>query len=50
MAFSGALTLTDLNDFITPSQACIKPVEQTNSLPITDAAAAEVPSFVTARR
>ncbi|KAG5642224.1 hypothetical protein DXG03_003393 [Asterophora parasitica] len=30
MAFSGALTLTDLNDFITPSQACIKPVEQAN--------------------
>ncbi|KAJ8463819.1 hypothetical protein ONZ45_g17454 [Pleurotus djamor] len=30
MAFSGALTLTDLNDFITPSQACIKPVEQVN--------------------
>ncbi|KNZ80553.1 Cytosolic Fe-S cluster assembly factor NAR1 [Termitomyces sp. J132] len=29
MAFSGALTLTDLNDFITPSQACIKPVTQT---------------------
>uniref|UniRef100_A0A8H7Y3A8 Cytosolic Fe-S cluster assembly factor NAR1 n=1 Tax=Psilocybe cubensis TaxID=181762 RepID=A0A8H7Y3A8_PSICU len=28
MAFSGALTLTDLNDFITPGQACIKPVEQ----------------------
>ncbi|ESK97182.1 nuclear prelamin a recognition factor-like [Moniliophthora roreri MCA 2997] len=28
MALSGALTLTDLNDFITPSQACIKPVEQ----------------------
>ncbi|KAF8906529.1 iron hydrogenase [Gymnopilus junonius] len=28
MAFSGALTLTDLNDFINPSQACIKPVEQ----------------------
>lgn len=27
MAFSGALALTDLNDFITPSQACIKPVE-----------------------
>ena len=23
-------TLTDLNDFITPSQACIKPVEQKN--------------------
>ncbi|KAI5123922.1 hypothetical protein M0805_006340 [Coniferiporia weirii] len=30
MAFSSALTLTDLNDFITPSQACIKPVEQSN--------------------
>ncbi|KAH7888586.1 iron hydrogenase [Phlebopus sp. FC_14] len=30
MAYSGALTLTDLNDFITPSQACIKPVEQLN--------------------
>ncbi|KAG2148505.1 iron hydrogenase [Suillus cothurnatus] len=30
MAFSGALTLTDLNDFLTPSQACIKPVEQVN--------------------
>ncbi|KAF9175442.1 hypothetical protein BGX21_005920 [Mortierella sp. AD011] len=27
MAFSGALTLSDLNDFISPSQACIKPVE-----------------------
>ncbi|TPX37701.1 hypothetical protein SmJEL517_g00732 [Synchytrium microbalum] len=25
--FSGALLLTDLNDFISPSQACIKPVE-----------------------
>lgn len=31
MAFSGALTLTDLNDFITPAQACIKPVEQSNA-------------------
>ncbi|ORX58899.1 iron hydrogenase [Hesseltinella vesiculosa] len=27
MAFSSALTLTDLNDYIAPSQACIKPVE-----------------------
>ncbi|KAF9430217.1 hypothetical protein BGZ76_000915 [Entomortierella beljakovae] len=27
MAFSGALTLSDLNDFISPSQACIKPIE-----------------------
>jgi len=25
----GEQTLTDLNDFITPSQACIKPVQQT---------------------
>ncbi|KAL9936147.1 hypothetical protein V8E36_004989 [Tilletia maclaganii] len=31
MAFSGALTLTDLNDFLGPSQACIKPVEVTES-------------------
>ncbi|KAI0314126.1 iron hydrogenase, partial [Amylostereum chailletii] len=30
MTFSGALTLTDLNDYITPAQACIKPVEQLN--------------------
>ena len=27
MAFSGALQLTDLDDFITPSQECIKPVK-----------------------
>ncbi|EPB83346.1 hypothetical protein HMPREF1544_09879 [Mucor circinelloides 1006PhL] len=27
MAFSSALVLTDLNDYIAPSQACIKPVE-----------------------
>ena len=25
--FSGVLQLTDLNDFITPSQECIKPVQ-----------------------
>ncbi|KAH8107940.1 iron hydrogenase [Cristinia sonorae] len=40
MAFSGALTLTDLNDFITPSQACIKPVEQTNLPEVADPGAA----------
>ncbi|KAM5532571.1 hypothetical protein V8D89_013777 [Ganoderma adspersum] len=40
MAFSGALTLTDLNDFITPSQACIKPVEQANKPEAQDAGAA----------
>ncbi|KAJ1968580.1 Cytosolic Fe-S cluster assembly factor nar1 [Dispira parvispora] len=27
MAFSAGLTLSDLNDYISPSQACIKPVE-----------------------
>lgn len=27
MAFSSALVLTDLNDYIAPSQACVKPVE-----------------------
>lgn len=31
MAFSGALTLTDLNDYLGPSQACIKPVEAPHS-------------------
>lgn len=31
MAFSSALVLTDLNDYIAPSQACIKPVEVTKS-------------------
>ncbi|KZO98927.1 iron hydrogenase [Calocera viscosa TUFC12733] len=41
MAFSGALTLTDLNDFLGPSQACIKPVEQSNKpLPAEPGAAA----------
>jgi hypothetical protein len=25
--FSGAVVLTDLNDYISPSQACVKPVE-----------------------
>ncbi|PCH43748.1 iron hydrogenase [Wolfiporia cocos MD-104 SS10] len=40
MAFSGALTLTDLNDFITPSQACIKPVEQSNKVDVKDAGSA----------
>ncbi|KIM30427.1 hypothetical protein M408DRAFT_285408 [Serendipita vermifera MAFF 305830] len=38
MTFSGALLLTDLNDFITPSQACIKPVE-TKTVPVPDPSA-----------
>jgi hypothetical protein len=29
--FSGALTLTGLDDFITPSQQCIKPVIATEN-------------------
>ena len=37
-----AQTLTDLNDFITPSQVCIKPVEQTNKLDPHDPGAAAV--------
>ena len=43
MTFSGALVLTDLNDFITPSQACIKPVQQINP-PKHPAAASVTPS------
>ena len=27
--FSGAVVLTDLNDFINPAQACVVPVKQT---------------------
>lgn len=36
MAFSGALQLTDLDDFLAPSQACILPVRQKNK--VTDQA------------
>jgi len=32
MAFSGALQLTDLDDFLAPSQACILPVKQKNKV------------------
>ncbi|CAO1618402.1 unnamed protein product [Parajaminaea phylloscopi] len=41
MAFSGALTLTDLNDYLGPSQACIKPVEGKDA-PQADAEPSEV--------
>ncbi|EJD42712.1 iron hydrogenase [Auricularia subglabra TFB-10046 SS5] len=41
MAFSSALTLTDLNDFLAPSQACIKPVEAP-PLPAREPGAAEI--------
>ncbi|CCU99328.1 unnamed protein product [Malassezia sympodialis ATCC 42132] len=36
MAFSGALTLTDLNDYLGPSQVCIKPVDAP-AMPVNDA-------------
>lgn len=40
MAFSGALTLTDLNDYLGPSQACIKPVSNAEADGTSDANAA----------
>jgi len=42
MAFSRGLTLTDLNDFITPSQACIKPVEEVKAPRVENAAATQI--------
>ncbi|KAI8927537.1 iron hydrogenase [Entophlyctis helioformis] len=41
MSFSSALVLTDLNDFITPSQACIKPA-QVNAVPDPDVSEVKV--------
>ncbi|CEH18251.1 Nuclear architecture related protein [Ceraceosorus bombacis] len=38
MTFSGALTLTDLNDYLGPSQACIKPVSGDTAKPDSEAA------------
>ena len=42
-------TLTDLNDYITPSQACIKPVEQSNApiarTPGDAAVSADLPQY-----
>lgn len=40
--FSGALQLTDLNDFITPSQECIKPVKVEKSNSRTGSAAIKI--------
>ncbi|KAG8747168.1 Cytosolic Fe-S cluster assembly factor nar1 [Ceratobasidium sp. 414] len=42
MVFSRGLTLTDLNDFITPSQACIKPVEEVKAPRVENAAATQI--------
>lgn len=42
MAFSRGLTLTDLNDFITPSQACIKPVEEVKPKKAENAASTQI--------
>ncbi|XAO24364.1 cytosolic Fe-S cluster assembly factor NAR1 [Cryptococcus bacillisporus CA1280] len=41
MAFSGALTITDLDDFLTPSQACIIPVRN-NKKPTEDEGPTEI--------
>ncbi|AFR96934.1 cytosolic Fe-S cluster assembly factor NAR1 [Cryptococcus neoformans C23] len=41
MAFSGALTITDLDDFLTPSQACIIPVRN-NKKPAQDEGPTEI--------
>ncbi|KAJ3317826.1 hypothetical protein HDV06_001108 [Boothiomyces sp. JEL0866] len=40
MTFSSAVVLTDLNDFISPSQACIKPVDTPK--PTTDSAQVKI--------
>ncbi|KAJ3313007.1 hypothetical protein HDV04_002489 [Boothiomyces sp. JEL0838] len=40
MSFSSAVVLTDLNDFISPSQACIKPVDTPK--PTTDSAQVKI--------
>ena len=42
-------TLTDLNDFITPSQVCIKPVEVKNAIPIDPKEVAAVGFWLIAR-
>ncbi|KAG9103262.1 Cytosolic Fe-S cluster assembly factor nar1 [Ceratobasidium sp. 370] len=42
MGLSRGLTLTDLNDFITPSQACIKPVEEVKLPKVENAAATQI--------
>ncbi|KZV89609.1 iron hydrogenase [Exidia glandulosa HHB12029] len=41
MAFSSALTITDLNDFLAPGQECIKPVEAPKML-LREPGAAEI--------
>jgi iron only hydrogenase large subunit-like protein len=46
MAFSGALTLTDLNDYLGPSQACIKPVSGKDA-PSADVATADAGAAAT---
>lgn len=42
MAFSGAVKLTDLDDFLTPSQSCVKPLMQPNLIKATAKATATV--------
>lgn len=42
MAFSRAVKLTDLDDFLTPSQSCVKPLLQPSLIKATDRATATV--------
>jgi iron only hydrogenase large subunit-like protein len=42
MAFSGVLRLTDLDDFIGPSQECIKPVPSAKKVGVTSTVGAKV--------
>ena len=44
MAFSGIVQLTDLDDFITPSQECIKPVEIPKKIASTKGAKIKIES------
>ncbi|KAI0232373.1 Cytosolic Fe-S cluster assembly factor nar1, partial [Massospora cicadina] len=45
MPFSKGLILADLDDFITPSQACVKPVERPSTLANKQTPVSAEPSF-----
>ncbi|TIB07767.1 hypothetical protein E3P89_03725 [Wallemia ichthyophaga] len=47
MGFSGGLQITDLNDFITPGQECIKPVKESNQPAQTETAPEPAPDAPT---
>ncbi|CDZ98585.1 iron hydrogenase [Phaffia rhodozyma] len=42
MAFSATLTLSDLNDYLAPSQACIRPVEEEDKVEQIDGAKTQI--------